>query len=273
MIILVLIVLGLCFGSFTNALVWRLHKQDSLKGKQAKAKYSISQGRSMCVHCGHILRAQDLIPVVSWALLRGKCRYCSRPIQDTPTPELITPLLFVTSYYFWPIAFDTQGIVVFIVWLILLVGFVALALYDIRWHLLPNRIIFPLMGLVSLQIVIQTLFFDFGLAGLIATFFSILAGGGIFWVLFQASDGKWIGGGDVKLGFLIGAILGSPLQSLLFIFTASLIGTIFAVPMLLSGKTKKSAHLAFGPFLLISAVIVHLFGAILITWYRSQIGL
>ena len=82
MIYLVLIVVGLSLGSFINALIWRLHKQaeyvDAKKhpSKVEQDKLSITKGRSMCLHCSHELAPQDLVPVVSWLMLRGRCRYC-----------------------------------------------------------------------------------------------------------------------------------------------------------------------------------------------------
>ncbi len=268
-----LIVFGLSLGSFINALIWRIHTQEKLKSKEQRDKYSITKGRSMCMHCKHALAAKDLVPVISWLSLRGKCRYCRHTIPDTPVSELLTPLLFVISYISWPFSYNTEGKMLFVFWLIYLTGFLALALYDLRWYILPNRIVFPLMYIAATQVLLQLLFFNLGLAELIQIILSIGVGGGIFYLLFQISNGKWIGGGDVKLGFLIGAILASPLMSMLYIFVASLIGTVFSLPLLLTGKAKRSTHLPFGPFLLISAVIVYLFGASIITWYKTQIGL
>lgn len=271
--IVILILLGLCFGSFINALIWRIHKQESLESRSHKAEYSISRGRSMCMNCKHVLEPRDLIPVFSWLILRGKCRYCHRPIPDTPVSELLTPLLFVLSYVYWPMEFSTEGKVLFGFWLVYLVGFIALALYDLRWYILPNRIVFPLMYAAALQILIQFVFFDLGIKGLGTIVLSVVIGGGIFYLLFQISDGKWIGGGDVKLGFLIGAILASPVLSILYIFIAALIGTFVSLPLLATGKAKRSTHLPFGPFLLASAVIVYLFGSSLIGWYTAILGI
>lgn len=273
MLILVLALLGVCFGSFINALVWRIHIQESLKSKSQKAKYSISRGRSMCVHCKHTLEPRDLIPVLSWILLRGKCRYCHKPIPDTPVPELLTPALFIFSYVYWPMSFNTEGKVLFVFWLLYLVGFIALALYDLRWYILPNRIVFPLMYAAALQILIQLVFFDLGIKGLEMIILSIAVGGGLFYLLFQISSGKWIGGGDVKLGFLIGAVLASPVFSILYIFLAALIGTFVSLPLLATGTAKRSTHLPFGPFLLASTVIVYLFGTSLVGWYTAMLGI
>ena len=106
MIIAVLAVLGLVFGSFVNAFAWRLHEQESLLEKKKKpsakqlAKLSIVKGRSMCPECKHELAAKDLIPVFSWITLKGKCRYCGKPISwQYPAVELATALLFVFCTY------------------------------------------------------------------------------------------------------------------------------------------------------------------------------
>ncbi|MCX6727488.1 MAG: prepilin peptidase [Candidatus Saccharibacteria bacterium] len=273
MIPLTLVLLGLCYGSFVNALVWRIHKQATTKTMKGQAKYSIANGRSMCVHCEHVLSPLDLIPVLSWLSLRGKCRYCHKPIPDTPLSELATPLIFVISYVFWPLPFSTYQIFLFSLWLIFVTGFMALAIYDLRWKLLPNRVVFPLMWLSLLQLLLGLVIFGQGVHILPGIISASLVGGGIFWLLFQVSDGKWIGGGDVKLGFLVGSLFTSPLQSVLFIFLGSLIGTIVSLPLLLAGKAKRTSHLPFGPFLIASAILVRLFGLGIISWYKRHIGL
>lgn len=206
-------------------------------------------------------------------MLRGRCRYCHKPIPDTPLSELITPLLFVLSYLYWPAVITGYQIVLFSFWLVFLVGFVTLAIYDFKWKLLPNRVVFPMMWLSLVQLVIGLILFHLTLGEVGGVILASFAGGGIFWLLFQISSGKWIGGGDVKLGFLIGSLFTSPFQSLLFIFFGSLIGTFVSLPLLLSGKAKRTSHLPFGPFLIASAIIVRLFGLSIITWYKRQIGL
>lgn len=273
MIIVVLIVLGLAFGSFVNALVWRLHQQATVRSKKAKAAFSITTGRSMCVLCRHPLATKDLIPVVSWLWLRGRCRYCRAPIADTPIPELLTPLLFVLSYIYWPYVWNHEGIFLFALWLVFLVGFVALTLYDLQWYLLPNKIIFPLIAIASLSVFVQITMFGGGVTVLLQSMWGLVFGGGIFWLIFQISDGAWIGGGDVKLGWLLGLILGGPAMSLLMIFVASLVGTVVSLPLLAAGRAKRTSHLPFGPFLLLAAVVVRLFGASAILWYKHKLGL
>jgi prepilin signal peptidase PulO-like enzyme (type II secretory pathway) len=106
MIIAVLVVLGLCFGSFANALVWRVHEQAGQAAKKKPDKkylkqLSVAKGRSMCPNCKHELVAKDLIPVLSWLALGGKCRYCAKPISiQYPLVEVALASLFVVSYLY-----------------------------------------------------------------------------------------------------------------------------------------------------------------------------
>ncbi len=272
MIILVLVLLGLALGSFVNALVWRVHKQLSSK-KALNRGYSIVTGRSMCPKCKHTLSSIDLIPVLSFALLRGKCRYCKKPIEDTPIPEITLPALFVLSYAAWPYGFDFAGKVQFGLWVLMLVGLLALVIYDVRWYLLPNRVVFPLIVIVIAQILLLAMLKDDTKSLLFGSLWGFLTGGGIFWLIYQVSGGKWIGGGDVKLGWMLGLLLGGPSASLLMIFLASVLGSVVAIPLLATGKATRTTRLPFGPFLIASSIIVYLFGSTLIAQYKRLYGL
>lgn len=277
MVYVVLVLLGLCFGSFVNALVWRIHKQETgktAKTKSSRAKYSIATGRSMCVDCGHTLAPNDLVPVLSWLSLRGKCRYCHKRISwQYPLVELLTAFIFVLSYIYWPSGLTGQGLFEFSLWLVFVVGFMALAVYDLRWMLLPNRIIYPLLGLALVQQLVAVIFYGQGVHYLLQVWLSILIGGGMFAFIYFVSKGKWIGFGDVRLGTLLGLLLGAPELALLMIFTSSILGTIFVIPLLLAGKAKQSTKLPYGPLLIVGAIITRLFGASLIVWYKAQVGL
>lgn len=286
MTILILLVLGLCLGSFVNAFVWRHYQKEFAPQERAEAKatkkakksaqtdeltaeqLSIIRGRSMCTHCHHELAAKDLIPVVSYLWLRGKCRYCGARIEDSPLAELLTPLLFVVSYIFWPLSLQGQGLVSFIFWLVFLVGFAALIVYDLRWFLLPHSIVVPLTGLALLQVVLEATLYHGGLESLLHAFWGALVIGGLFFTLYRLSNEKWIGGGDITLGILLGLLVGGPANALLLVFVASLLGTLVAIPiLLLLRKPIRTTHLPFGPFLILAAVIVMLFGKQTIDWY------
>lgn len=285
MIVTVLLVLGLCFGSFVNALVWRLHEQGkaqkarSISSGQAKSKkqsaagdLSIVHGRSMCPNCHHTLATKDLVPVVSWLRLGGKCRYCHKPISwQYPVVELLTAGLFAFSYLYWPLAWGEQGTTLFVLWLIFLVGLIALAVYDLKWQLLPNKLVYRLMYGAVVQALLLIFVFHGGFkqAGHIAL--SFIIGGGLFYVLFQVSGGKWIGGGDVKLGMLLGLILAEPELSIFMIFSACLLGTAVSLPLLATHKLKRTSRVPFGPFLIAGTIIARLFGAALISWYKHRL--
>ncbi|HSW37397.1 MAG TPA: prepilin peptidase [Candidatus Saccharimonadales bacterium] len=260
MVILILLVLGLCFGSFVNALVWRLREgRDWVRG------------RSECTHCHHALAAKDLIPVLSWLTLGGKCRYCHQPIDDTPLVEAGLALLFVLSYIYWPANLHGLEVTVFSLWLVLLIGLMALAVYDLRWMLLPNKIIFPLIAVAIAQALLKVWGANQPGQTLIQLALASLIGGGIFYLVFQFSGGRWIGGGDVKLGFLLGLIVASPVRSLLLIFLASVFGSLVSLPLVLNKRLKTSSQIPFGPFLIIAAIVVQLFGASLVAWYQQKL--
>lgn len=260
MSVLLLIVLGLCLGSFANAFVIRLHAgRDWVKE------------RSECLSCHHTLGVWDLIPVASWLYLRGRCRYCGKPIPDSPIVELSVPLLFIVSYISWPSPLDGIELLHFGFWLVFLVAFVALAVYDMRWLLLPDKIVFPLIGLAVLQVGVTNISTgDWRVAGVAAISAGLLSG--LFFVLHQVSNGKWIGFGDVKLAIVLGLLAGTPLKAMLLLLVASAIGTVIALPMVVRGRAGRKTKLPFGPLLLAGTVVVVLWGQGSIDWYLGLLS-
>ena len=269
-----LTVVGLCLGSFVNAATWRVHEQanaDRKKGKLAEAykkSLSITKGRSMCSHCHHELGVKDLVPVFSWLWLKGKCRYCHAAIQDSPVVEVALAVLFAASYLWWPQEFHGLGLYNFAFWLIFLVAFMALTVYDLRWYILPNKLVFPLIVLAAAQVLGGIVFYHAHASDILSSFWGVLLLAGLFYTIFQASKGEWIGGGDVKLAIVLGILVGGPLKALLLLFIASLLGTIAGLPLILAGK--RNAKLPFGPFLLGATLVVVLFGTHIINWYQLQ---
>jgi prepilin signal peptidase PulO-like enzyme (type II secretory pathway) len=257
MIVLLLIFLGLVLGSFINAFVWRLHN-----------KRDWVAGRSECTHCHHELGPLDLIPVFSWLYLRGKCRYCHKKIEDSPLVELALPALFVLSYVFWPMALEGKGLFEFVLWIVFLVGFTALAVYDLRWFLLPDKLVFPLIGLAVVQVV-GAVIYETDVRPLFLAVTGALVVAGIFYALFHISNGAWIGGGDVKLGIVLGLLAGGLVEGFLLLFTASIMGMIAALPLIIKGKAHRKTQLPFGPFLIIGLIVVTLFGTDIIDWYTG----
>ena len=279
MIYLVLIVVGLSLGSFVNALVWRIRKQTELvtrKKKPTRAeqdRLSITKGRSMCMHCGHELAAKDLVPVISWVLLGGKCRYCRKPIDDTPVAELLVPALMVLSYVAWPYGALTGPIEIalFTVWVLILICFVALALYDAKWFILPDRIVLPVTVLAIVFAGIRAVDSN-DMTGFLWALLGAITLGGIFWLMSTVSRGTWIGWGDVKLGVSLGLIAGTPLMALLVLFIASVTGSVLTLPQTLRGGKGLRTSLPFGPHLIAATIIVFLYGSGLFAWYFSLLA-
>lgn len=262
MITVALILLGLCMGSFTNAFVWRVHE-----------KKNFLNDRSECVHCHHKLSAMDLIPIVSWTLLRGKCRYCHQAISPQyPLVEACVASLFVISYVFWPLKLNGYEIAVFALWLAIATGLVALAVYDLRWMILPTKIIYALLILALALAIISILNSGTRFTMTLDYILSFLIGGGIFYLIYILSKGKWIGGGDVRLGFLLGLLAAAPARSFMLIFIASLIGTAISIPLVGMSRLKRSSLIPFGPLLILALFIVQFAGQDIIHWY-SQVFL
>lgn len=258
MIYAILAITGLAFGSFVNAFVWRIHQKHFAK---KKASYSVVTGRSMCSSCKHQLSTNDLIPIISWLVLRGKCRYCSQKIEDSPVSEVITPLLFLLSYNFWPFAFtNLLAYVTFFLWLIIIVVIVSLIVFDIRWMLLPDKLTIPLVALslfFSILRIITTDDYTF-IGAILGSMILFL----LFFLLYRFSKGGWVGGGDVKLAVSLGLLAGNIELSLILVFIASLLGLLSVIPGIFLGKVKGGlkTRIPFGPYLLSGGVIVVLFG-------------
>lgn len=274
MIVLWLAVLGLAFGSFVNAWVWRTHQMSLPKKKRklSDTELSITKGRSVCPKCSHVLAWYDLLPVISWVFLRGKCRYCRKPISwQYPLVELSTATLFVISYIFWPLPLTPNplSLVIFILWLASLVGLMALLVYDLKWMLLPNKIMKPVAVVALVSALLVIIDADSPTGALIGVIAAVSVAGGLFYLLFQLSKGEWIGGGDVKLGAVLGLLLATPQLAFLMLFMASLLGLLLALPSLVSRKSTFQSKLPFGPYLIVATVIVKLFGNDLINWYTN----
>ncbi|MFZ1249564.1 MAG: prepilin peptidase [Candidatus Saccharimonadales bacterium] len=288
-------IVGVLLGSFINALVWRLHEQGKrrswsldLRSKKGNAQssssvkspssklqapssskdLSILKGRSMCPQCHHVLAPRDLIPIFSWLTLRGRCRYCAKAISvQYPLIELLTGFLFTLLYSVWPMSFSGVHLVHFTYGLVYVVFFVALALYDMKWFLLPNKLVYPLTAVAASEVLVVALW-----SHTLVALWNPSAGAvlvfGLFWVLYQVSKGRWIGGGDVKLAIALGLIAGTPLRALLVVFFASLVGTVISLPLIVKGKNGMTQQVPFGPYLLAGCMIVLLFGARIVEWYQ-----
>lgn len=278
-----LVLVGLCLGSFAGATVWRLRarqlKADKAAGEpinhaefkhlEKLTKSSMLHDRSQCLHCSYVLRWYDLIPLVSWLSLGGKCRQCHHKIgYFEPLIELGVATFFVASYAFWPYQLDTGlAITQFIVWLIAGVGLAILFAYDIKWFLLPDRVNFVVIGLgliTTILVILQA-------SDYVSAFFSIVGSGvilsGLYFILYVISRGKWIGFGDIKLGLGLALLLADWRLAFITLFAANLIGCIIVIPAMIRGTLKRNSHIPFGPLLIAGAVVAQFVGLYLVDVY------
>jgi prepilin signal peptidase PulO-like enzyme (type II secretory pathway) len=274
MIIILLGAVGLALGSFINALVWRLYlSEQPAKKTSSKHNFSIFNGRSMCVHCKHVLAWYDLIPVISWLQLKGRCRYCKKRISGQyPVIELLMAVLLVISYFFWPLEFTgISSYILFAIWAIILTCMLALAIYDLKWMILPTNLIL-ISGIMAAIFMVLHAFIENDSGVIFSGITGALGLGGLFWLIYQLSKGTWIGGGDVRYGFAMGLLLGW--QKAIFGLTAAAyIGLLVIIIIAMVGKYHRKMKIPFGPMLIAATFISVVWGQYFIDIYKGLSGL
>ncbi len=232
---------GLAVGSFLNVVASRV-----------PLRRSISGGRSACMSCSHEIAAYDNIPLVSWAVLRGRCRHCDAAIPlRYPLVELVTALLVAASVLRFGLTLEALVAVFFCVVL------VAISAIDIEHRIIPNRIVIPSAAIVLVaQTALQTSP-EWALAALGASGFLFVA---------ALAYPKGMGMGDVKLALLLGAMLGRPVAVGLMIgFLAALVPA--AVLTLRHGSKARKIAIPFAPFLAFGAIVALFAGDPILDWY------
>lgn len=279
--------LGLVFGSFSGAQVWRLRASQLAEDKQAGEAYDKQEfkalkalmgrkqrdDRSQCLHCMHRLAWYDLLPLVSWLSTRGRCRYCQTKIGNfEPLIELGLGAVFVLSFLFWPVALvSIAAVSMFVLWLVLCVMMTILFAYDAKWFLLPDKIIYPGIVIAGVYAAIAVSIAPDMLAKLITIVGAVAILSGIYFGLWLVSRGAWIGFGDVKLGIILGLAVGSWDLAFLTLFLANLIGVLIVIPGLATKKIDRKTPIPFGPMLITACVVSVLFGQAIITGYTTVI--
>lgn len=279
----ILAVLGLMLGSFAGATVWRLRARQLVEDKKDgepvdKAEYkrllpltttTTKADRSRCLHCGHQLAWYDLLPLASWLGLKGKCRYCHKKIGwFEPLMELGLAAFFVGSYLLWPVALDGSLLVIqFLLWLIAGVMLTILFAYDLKWFLLPNQAMFPLIAVAAMVAIIELMTAPQIGAALISLILSIAILSGLYLLLWVISKGQWIGFGDVKLGLALALLLGNWQLAFIALFAANLFGSLIVIPGMLAGKVTRATRVPFGPLLIMGCVLAMLGGPMIVDWY------
>ncbi len=239
-------VFGTAIGSFLNVAAWRLPR-----GEQ------ITYGHSHCPHCGHELRSKDLIPLLSYVLARGKCKYCKKSISPQYfIVEIITGTLFLISFLLNTPQDLFQWILLFQIWFILSV-LIVVFIIDWKHYLILDKVIFPMTVLLLISQATIGWYLDNRVFSklFISSLLGAVAGFVPFYLLWKLSGGKWMGLGDAKFGLFLGAALGWPAIYLAYMLSF-FVGTAIALPLLLSGKKELSGKLPFGTFLAIATILV-----------------
>src|SRR5215210_3727681 len=261
--------LGAVIGSFLNVVIHRVPREES-----------IAFPASHCPSCGTAIRPYDNVPVLSWAVLRGRCRSCRSPISARyPAVELLTAVLFALTYLLHSgltlsLPFD----------LAFVAAITALVFIDAEHMLLPNVITYPgaALALVA-RVLVPNLYGVASLGGeqtpawllsLLGAVLGALVGGGFLWLvgwLWERARGvEAMGLGDVKMMFMVGAFLGWP-PTLLTIFVGVFTGSIAGVAAMLWHRDRDMQRmLPFGIFLGLGSLVSLLFGTQLVEWYVGK---
>ncbi|SMB94969.1 type 4 prepilin peptidase 1 Aspartic peptidase. MEROPS family A24A [Desulfonispora thiosulfatigenes DSM 11270] len=241
--------IGLLIGSFLNVCIYRLPHHES-----------IAFPPSHCTRCETNLRPGDLVPVLSYLLARGKCRYCGEKISlQYPVIELLNAILYIL--FFLKYGFT----IIFLKYAILASLLLVIAVIDYHLQIIPDEC--NLFGLIVSGAFI--IFYNFSYTSLIDAIFGLLLGGGIFLVIALVSKGG-MGGGDIKLMGVLGLALGVK-DILLITFLSFIIGAVFSLFLLGFKLKKRKDPIAFGPFISVAALITMLYGTNIIKWYLHLI--
>ena len=242
-------VLGLIVGSFLNVVIARLPHGESIVSPPSR-----------CPRCKTRIRPWDNVPVLSFLLLKGRCRSCRKRISwRYPVVELTAGVLLVL------LARREDSVALLVPQAAFLLALVAVAWIDLDTRTIPDAVTIPGVGLGLAASL-------FGPPGLTAALIGAAAGGVSLWLVgfvYERSTGvPGMGGGDVKLAAMMGAFLGAG-GVFGAIFLASLAGSVFGIFLIALGKGDKRSAIPFGTFLAPSAVALLLYGDALFHWYRS----
>ena len=237
-------ILGIFIGSFLNVLIDRLPREES-----------VIKGRSHCEKCKKVLRWHDLIPLVSFIFLKGKCRHCHIPLSFYyPIIEITTGLMFV-------LALNVSGLTNYlglIYYLILFSALIVIFFTDLKYGIIPDVILF-------LSAIVTAIYLFLNFNSLIINYLLSAVGACLFFLfLFLITKGKGMGFGDVKFAFLMGLILGFP-KIIVSLYVAFLTGAVIGCILIMWKKKKVfGTSIPFGPFLAIGVLVAILYGEILV---------
>ncbi|MEG2789513.1 MAG: prepilin peptidase [Romboutsia sp.] len=253
MVQIYLFIIGMIFGSFFNVCIFRIPNNQS-----------ISNPPSHCYNCSNRLKYIDLVPILSWLYLNGKCRYCGQKISKRyPLIELLTGILFLLVY-------NVYGLDIIILYYLVLISILIIVTFiDIDHYIIPDRIIiFGIIFSVIFNLTGKGIQLKDSILG------ALICGGGML-ILINLIEfivkKEVMGGGDIKLFFMSGLFLGVK-GCILTILLSIYIGSIYGIGTIIYSKIKNNQYnsiIPYGPFISVSALITVLCGTNIINWYMG----
>ena len=260
LIYLLIFIFGLMVGSFLNCVIYRL-----------ETKESFLKGRSFCPHCKHILAWKDLIPIFSFLILKGRCRYCQNKISfQYPLVELSSALLFTSIFYLFHTYITLYSSIDLIFYWLISCFLLVIFVYDLKHYLIPDQVIYSGLFLTFFYQLFKIWNFGnwnfFGIWNLVLGILPSL----FFLVIILISKETWLGFGDFKLSILMGLILGWP-KILVALFFSFLSGAIVGSILIFLKIKKMKSQIPFAPFLVSGTFFSIFFGEKIIDWYLKVI--
>lgn len=241
-----------------NCVIYRLGEESFLKG------------RSYCPHCGHELSWKDLIPVISYLLLRGKCRYCNHRISVRyPVVELSTGLLFGLVFYLTQgFGFSWSQLPLTLFWLIIASLLLVIFVYDLQKYVIPDSVLIVTLVVIGVWYGASLIFNYYGGYEILIRLISGVGAALPLLLIVLLSRGKWMGMGDVKLTFVMGLLVGWP-EVVIGLFSAFVIGGIMGIVLIVLGRKEMKSKVAFGPLLILGTFIAWGWAQQILNWYLN----
>jgi leader peptidase (prepilin peptidase) / N-methyltransferase len=246
-------VIGLAVGSFLNVVIWRVPRKEP-----------VAAGRSRCPSCDERIRVRDLVPLVSWFALDGRCRDCDARIPARyPLVELGCAVLFGLVAVRFDLAWDLPA------FLVLTATLLAVSVIDLEHYIVPNRIVFPI-AMASVPLLALGVLGGAGVPDLSRAVLGGLAGFAVLFALHLVSP-RGLGMGDVRLAFVLGLYLtwlGWGWLAL-GLFLGFLLGAVTGLLLIVARLRARTEHIPFAPFLAAGAMVAVLWGEPLLDWYSG----
>ncbi|MBA4348695.1 MAG: prepilin peptidase [Thermodesulfovibrio sp.] len=256
---LIFLIFGLIVGSFLNVCIYRIPRN-----------ISIISPSSSCPSCGTLIKPQDNIPLISYLILKGRCKKCGGKISMRyPLVELLNGILYWSVFKYFGMGWHLLFLFAFVSAMIVII------FIDSEFQLIPDLITIPgfVIGILGASFIIpdpfvHSSFYPFtgiSIVGFLNSAAGMLLGGGLFYLIAVVSKGG-MGGGDIKMMAMVGAFMGWK-AVLLTTFIGSLTGSLVGIfLMVFKGKDRKT-KIPFGPFLSLGAIITLFFGGSILRWY------